>query len=139
MKNIGMIALCALAVSACWGAPPDEKILAGLCNDVFTGDAEIVSEISRDGSVDLETYCACYSATIVADASKIDLHKTVSIAIADARDGTNLGTEDGAERVEDLIRSGDITEFTEDDLSRVGEDYQSVMRDLSNSGGVCPA
>ena len=139
MKNM-MVGVAAIAtLGACWGAPPNEKILTGLCQDVFAGDAAILRDINERAGTDLDGFCACYGTTIAADTSKLDLHKSVSLAIANARQGTDLDTEGGAEAVEELIRSGEIDRFTEDQLMQVGDEYQSVMSDLRRNDGVCPA
>ena len=95
-------------------------------------------DIYERAETDLDGYCSCYGATISADTTKLDLHKTVSLAIADARAGTNLDTEGGAEAVEELIRSGEIDTFTEDQLMQVGDEYQRLMYDMRRNDGVCP-
>ena len=79
-----------------------------------------------------------YGETLAAETSKIDVNKSVSVAIIEARDGTTFGAEDAAERVEERIRSGEIDHFSEDQLMQVGNDYQNVMRDMSRNNGVCP-
>jgi hypothetical protein len=138
MKKI-MISVAAIAaVGACWGAPPNEKILTQLCQDVFAGDAAIMRDINERAETDLDGYCACYGATFAADTAKVDLHKTVSLEIANAREGTNLDTEGGAEAVEALIRSGEIDTFSEDQLMQVGDEYQRLMYDMRRNDGVCP-
>ena len=139
MKNYIIAAVSGLALSACWGAPPNEKILTDLCQDVFSGDPDILREISDESGANLDSFCACYGQTLAAETSKIDVHKDVSMAIIESRDGTTFGAEDAAERVEERIRSGEIDTFTEDQLMEVGSDYQSVMRDMSRNDGVCPA
>ena len=138
MKNYMIAAISGMALTACWGAPPNDKILTDLCQDVFTGDPQILGEIADESGADLSSFCSCYGETLAADTSKIDVHKAVSSAIIEARDGTTLGAEDAAERVEERIRSGEIDGFTEDQLMQVGSDYQSIMRDMSRNEGVCP-
>ena len=128
-----------ITLGACWGAPPNEKILADLCLDVFDGDAAILRDINERAGTDLDGFCTCYGTRIAADATKLDLHKSISLAIAEARAGTDLDTEGGAEAVEAQIRAGEIDTFTEDQLMDVGDDYQGVMYDMRRNDGVCPA
>lgn len=139
MKNYMIAAISAMALTACWGAPPNEKILTDLCQDVFSGDPDILAEIASESGATLDSFCACYGETLAAETDKIDLNKTVSMAIIESRDGTTFGAEDAAERVEERIRSGEIDTFSEDQLMQVGNDYQNVMRDMSRNGGTCPA
>ncbi|MCR9268367.1 MAG: hypothetical protein NXH72_00120 [Hyphomonadaceae bacterium] len=138
MKNTIIAAVSAVALGACWGAPPQEKILADLCQEVFVGDIEIVPEFADEFGADIPTFCACYAATIMSQPDKVDLHRDVSLAIAEARNGTARGTEEAAEHVEELIRNGEIDTFTEDQLMDVGSDYQRIGRSLSRNDGVCP-
>ena len=139
MKIKMICGVAMIALGACWGAPPNEKILTDLCLDVFNGDAAILRDISDRAETDLEGFCACYGTRIAADTTKVDLHKSVSLAIADARAGTNLDTEGGAEAVEAQIQTGEIDTFTEEELMDVGDDYQRVMRDMRRNDGVCSA
>ena len=139
MKNYMIAAISAMALTACSGAPPDEKILTDLCQDVFSGDPDILAEIASESGASLDSFCVCYGETLAVDTAKIDVNKTVSLAIIEAREGTTLGAEDAAERVEEKIRSGEIDAITEDQLMQVGSDYQSIMRDMSRNEGTCPA
>lgn len=138
MKNKMICGVALAALGACWGAPPNERILTQLCQDVFAGDAAIARDINERAGTDLDGFCVCYGATIAVDTAKLDVHKDVSLAIANARAGTDRDTEDGAEAVEDMIRSGEIDRFTEEQLMQVGDDYQDVMYGMSRNNGVCP-
>lgn len=139
MMKIWMIAGSAMLLGACWGAPPNEKLLTGLCQDIFVGDTDVINQLTRDTGADLDEFCACYAATIVSQPTKIPLHKDVSSAISEARRGTSLDAEGAAERVEEMIQSGEIDTFTEDQLSEVGDDYQDVGSSMEDNGGTCPA
>lgn len=139
MKKTMICGVVIAALGACWGAPPNETILTQLCQDVFANDPAILRDINERAETDLDGYCACYGATLAADETRVDLHKDVSLAIANARAGTDLDTEGGAEAVEELIRSGEIDSFTEEQLMQVGDEYQRVMRDMRRNDGVCPA
>ena len=62
--------LAAGALAGCWGAPPNEKILNGLCVDLLSGDERIVEDIAGRAQTDVAGFCSCYAATIVADDAK---------------------------------------------------------------------
>jgi hypothetical protein len=129
-----------LALAAgCNGAPPDEKILTDLCVGIFTGDAQITRLLAADANSDLDAFCACYGATIAADDAKLPLHKDVVGAIAEARTDTSMGAEDAAEAVEEMIRSGEIDTFTEEQLDSTGDDFQMVSELMGENGGQCLA
>lgn len=139
MKTLFAIAVSTVILSACNGAPPNEKILTGLCQDIFAGDDQIVRMLASDASTDLDGFCACYGATIAADAVKLPLHKDVVLAIAEARKSAGGGAEDAAEKVEEMIQSGEIDTFTEDQLDSTGDDFQRISEAMHENGGVCPA
>jgi hypothetical protein len=139
MKSKMIFGAAMITLGACWGAPPNEKIMTDLCLEIFDGDAAILRDINDRAETDLQGFCTCYGTRIAADTTKIDLHKSVSMAIAEARAGTDLDTEGGAEAVEEKIRTGEIDSFTEEQLMDVGDDYQRVMRDMRRNDGVCPA
>lgn len=138
MKTVYAMTLSAVLLGACWGAPPNQKLLNGLCQDVFVDDAEVTQILAGEAGTDLNGFCVCYAATIVADPVKTSLHKDVTNAIAEARKGTTRGAEDAAEHVEELIQSGVIDTFTEDQLDAVGGDFQRISEEMGENGGACP-
>ncbi len=139
MKTLFAIAVSTMALSACNGAPPNEKILTGLCQDIFAGDDQIVRMLASDASTDLDGFCACYGTSIAADAVKLPLHKDVVMAIAVARKSDGGGAEDAAEKVEEMIQAGEIDTFTEAQLDETGEDFQRISEAMQANGGACPA
>jgi hypothetical protein len=134
--------LCAIASTAalvaCWGAPPNEKILNGLCLDVFEGDPDITALLAAESNADTESFCACYAATMMTMPDKIPLHKDAIYEIAQAREGTSLGAEDAAQKVGDLIEDGVIDTFTADQFDETGKDLQRVMGSMQDNDGICP-
>ncbi len=137
IKHIAIVASAA-ALTACWGAPPDEKILNGLCVDLLSGDTRVLEDLAGEAGVGVDAFCACYAKTIVADAAKTTLHKDAISAMVEARKDGDRGVEAAARHVQDLIESGEIDTFTEDQLDSTGDDFQSVSRDMGENGGVCP-
>jgi len=137
IKKIGVI-VSAAAVTACWGAPPDEKILAGLCTDLITGDTRILEDIAGESGTDLDGFCACYAKTIVADPEKTALHKDAINAMVEARKDGDRGVEDAAEYVSSQIEAGEIDTFTAQQLDSTGRDYQDISEEMAAEGGVCP-
>ena len=129
----------AAALTACWGAPPNEKILSQLCTDVFAGDAEIAAMLTAESGADLDSFCSCYAATIIAQPEKIDLHKEAVLAIAQVRENSDLGAEDAAQKVGSMIETGEIDGFSEAQLDETGQDFQRVMGSMLDNNGVCPA
>lgn len=128
----------AAALTACWGAPPNEKILNQLCTDIFTGDEDIAAMLAAESGADLNSFCGCYAATIVAQPEKIDVHKDAVIAIAQVREDTDLGAEDAAQKVGSMIEAGEIDSFSEAQLDETGQDFQRVMGSMLDNDGVCP-
>ncbi len=139
MKSLFAIAVSTIILSACNGAPPNEKILTGLCQDIFAGDDQIVRMLASDASTDLDSFCNCYAATIAADAVKLPLHKDVVMAIAEARKSAGGGAEDAAGKVEEMIQSGEIDTFTEEQLDSTGDDFQRIAEAMNENGGSCPS
>lgn len=137
IKKIGVI-VSAAVVTACWGAPPDEKILAGLCTDLITGDTRILEDIAGESGTDLDGFCACYAKTIVADPEKTALHKDAISAMVEARKDGDRGVEDAAEYVSSQIEAGEIDTFTAQQLDSTGRDYQDISEEMAAEGGVCP-
>jgi hypothetical protein len=139
MKSVFAIAVSTIILSACNGAPQNEKILTGLCQDIFAGDDQIVRMLASDASTDLDSFCNCYAATIAADAVKLPLHKDVVMAIAEARKSAGGGAEDAAGKVEEMIQSGEIDTFTEEQLDSTGDDFQLIAEAMNENGGSCPS
>ncbi|MEO1552660.1 MAG: hypothetical protein AAFR82_01905 [Pseudomonadota bacterium] len=137
MKNLFPIAAAALILGACWGAPPNEKILTQQCFDLFDGDARTEGMVENDAKSDLAGFCACYGAKVVSTPELIDLHKDILVAMNEAKgDGTNV--EAAAEQVEEMTQDGRIDTFTEDDLDALGDYFQDLTVDMSGADGVCP-
>jgi hypothetical protein len=137
IRKLGVI-VSAAAVTACWGAPPDEQILAGLCTDLLTGDERILEDIAGEAGTDLDGFCSCYARTIVADPEKTALHKDAISAMVEARKAGDRGVEDAAKHVGSLIEAGEIDTFTERQLDSTGRDYQDISEEMGAEGGVCP-
>lgn len=138
MLRIFMSIAGAFALTACWGAPPNEKILNQLCTDTFTGDAEINAVLTAESGADIDSFCSCYAATIVAQPNKIDLHKSAVLAIAQVREESDLGAEDAAKKVGSMIETGEIDGLSEEQLDETGQDFQRVMGSMLDNDGVCP-
>ncbi len=138
MKHTALAMAATILLTACFGAPPNEKILATGCQDIFRGDARIIQTIVTDAGTNLEDYCSCYAKTIVAGETKIDLHKDVVQALVLARNDGALGAEAAASIVEEQVESGEIDLFTEDQLDQTGEDFQQVSEEIGDNGGACP-
>lgn len=132
------ILLAAGTLTACWGAPPNEKILNGLCVDLISGDTRVLEDIAVEAGTDLNGFCACYAKTIVADTAKTALHKDAINAMVAARNDGERGVESAAQHVESQIESGEIDTFTAEQLDSTGDDYQLVSEEMRAAGGVCP-
>ena len=137
IKQIGIVVVAG-ALTACWGAPPNEKLLTGLCVDLISNDARILQDIAGEAGTDLDGFCGCYAKTMIADPVKTALHKDVIGAMVEARKDGDRGVEDAAQYVEGLIESGEIDTFTEQQLDSTGDDFQRISDDMRAEGGVCP-
>ena len=137
IRTFGVIASAA-ALTACWGAPPDEQILNGLCTDLITGDARILADIAGEADTDLDGFCACYAKTIIVDPEKTALHKDAISAMVAARKDRNIGVEDAAKHVATQIEAGEIDSFDARQLDSTGRDYQDISEEMAAAGGVCP-
>lgn len=138
IKQIGLV-VAGAALTACWGAPPNEKLLNGLCVDLLTGDERIVEDIVGSAQTDMAGFCSCYAATIVSDNAKTALHKDAINAMVEARKDGNRGVEDAARHVQDQIEAGEIDTFTEEQLDSTGDDFQRISNEMGSAGGSCPA
>ena len=138
IKQIGILVASA-ALTACWGAPPDEKILNGLCVDLLTGDAEIVGDLTREAGTTIEPFCACYASKMIEDDAKLVLHKDAIFEMVTVRKEEGLGVEDAAKRVQELIEAGEIDAFDARQLDSTGRDYQDISEAIGENGGTCPA
>ena len=138
IKPIAIIATIA-ALTACFGAPPNEKILTDLCTDLMTGDRRVSEDIAGEAGTDVAGFCGCYAQTIVADPVKTALHKDAISAMVEARKDSDRGVEDAAKFVQEQIKSGEIDTFTEEQLDSTGDDYQNISDIMSANGGSCPA
>lgn len=137
MKNLFPIAAAVITLGACWGAPPNEKILSQQCFDLFDGDARTEGMVENDAKSDLAGFCACYGAKVVNTPELIDLHKDILVAMNEAKgDGTDV--EAAAEQVEEMTQDGRIDTFTEDDLDALGDYFRDLTLDMSGADGTCP-
>lgn len=47
MKSKMIFGAAMITLGACWGAPPNEKIMTDLCLEIFHGDAAILRDINE--------------------------------------------------------------------------------------------
>ncbi|MEL7055246.1 MAG: hypothetical protein AAGL09_02835 [Pseudomonadota bacterium] len=137
MKNVYLIASAAIVLGACWGAPPNEKILTQQCFDLFDGDARTVGMVANDARTDLDSFCSCYGAKVVGTPELIDLHKDILVAMNEAKAEEN-NVEAAAEQVEAMTQDGRIDTFDEDDLDALGNYFRDLTLDMSGADGSCP-
>lgn len=138
MRNIFLIAASAIVLGACWGAPPNEKILTQQCFDLFDGDARTAGMVANDAGSDLESFCACYGAKVVGTPELIDLHKDILVTMNEIK-GSGTDVEDAAEQVEEMTRDGRIDTFGEDDLEALGDYFTDLTVEMLGAGGTCPS
>ncbi|MEO1189153.1 MAG: hypothetical protein AAFW60_08770, partial [Pseudomonadota bacterium] len=138
MKHCYLFASAALVLGACWGAPPNEKILSQQCFDLFDGDARTEGMVANDARTDLAGFCACYGAKVVATPELIDLHKDILVSMNEAK-GEGNNVEAAAEQIEAMTQDGRIDTFTEDDLDALGDYFRDLTVDMSGADGSCPA
>ena len=138
MKYIIATLAAASVLSACNGAPPNEKLLTQLCTQVFEGDARTAGMIAGDAGTDLDAFCGCFASQTVSGESKIDLHKEILQTMVTIRTDNNFDVERTADQVEDQIESGDITGFTSEQFDDLGDVFQDLSIDMNQAGGSCP-
>jgi hypothetical protein len=130
-----LIAIAAtIAMTACNGAPPNEKILTGLCTDLFDGDAQLIKVLVSDINLTVPEFCGCYAKTILADSEKTALHKDAVGAIVEVRKAEGLGAEQAASKVEDMIKNGEIDTFNAEQLDSTGDDFQDIGEAFEDTG-----
>ena len=139
MKHIFAPVVAATFLAGCFGAPPNEKILSDLCVDLFEGDSRSLTMIAGETGSDLPTFCSCFAKRTVAEATKVDLRKEILVTMTAIRAADNLDVEDTADRIEAQLDSGEITSFTENDFDDLGDYFQDLSMDMSDTSGVCPA
>lgn len=125
-------------LTACGGAPPNEKILADLCTDLFTGDERSEGMITSDAGTDVASFCDCYAAQTVADAEATELHKTILSEMTEIKNADGLNVEQAADRIEDRIDSGAIDTFSDAQFDALGDTFQDLSRAMYDNGGNCP-
>lgn len=125
-------------LTACGGAPPNEKILTDLCTDLFSGDARTEGMITSDAGTDLAGFCGCYAVQTVADPEATDLQKAILSEMTQIKNTDNLTVEQAADRIEDGLDSGAIDTFTEAQFDALGDSFQALSRDMYDNGGSCP-
>lgn len=138
MKYIAAMFAAASVLTACNGAPPNEKLLTQLCTDVFEGDARTAGMIAGETGTDLETFCGCFATQTVAGETKIDLHKEILQTMVTIRTENNFDVERTADRVEDQIESGEIDGFTSEQFDELGDVFQDLSMEIGRANGACP-
>lgn len=137
MMRIILAISASLVLGACWGAPPEEKILSGLCVDILKDDANIERSLIADTGTDLQGYCSCYAKYTVQYPERTALHKDVLSTMVAARTG-GMDPEQAAKAVEAQIEAGEVDTFTAEQLDDVGDDFQDVSMKMEDTGS-CPA
>ena len=138
IRQIAILA-AAGALTACWGAPPNDKILTQQCVDLFEGDPRSEGMISGNGQTDVASFCACYATQALSNGAVVDLHKEILVTMNEIKSADGLDVEDTADRIEDGLESGDITSFTEIEFEGLGDYFQALAANMSDAGGSCPA
>ena len=138
MKHLIAATAAISVLTACGGAPPNEKILTDLCTDLFTGDARLEGMISQDGGTDVAGFCGCFAAQSVANAETIDLHKSILVEMTEIKKAGSLDVEDTADRVIEGIQSGAIDSFDEAQFDALGDSFQDLSTAMYDSDGSCP-
>jgi hypothetical protein len=138
MKRLFITIAAAATLSACGGAPPNEKILNQQCQDLFGGDARTMGMITNIAETDLAGFCGCYASKAVATPTLIDKHKEMLIKMNELKQ-TGGDVEFAAEQIEDMTRDGRITSFTEEEFEALGDFFQDLSGDMGSAGGSCPA
>ncbi len=138
MKKFAAIIAATVTLSACFGAPPNEKILTDFCTDLFAGEEQTATRIAQTTGGSLETYCGCFASQTIAEGKDIDLYKDVLLAMNELRTGENLTLDDTAEEVERRLASGELEGFTAQDLGRLDDTFRDLLTDMMDSNGTCP-
>lgn len=138
IKKLAIIA-AASALTACWGAPPNERLLTQQCIDLFDGDSRSERMISDDAKTDTASFCACYAAQAVTNGVVTDLHKDILVTMNEIKSADNLDVEDTADRIDEALEAGDITSFTEIEFEGLGDYFQALASSMNETGGSCPA
>lgn len=139
MKYLFSAAAAAFVLSACDGAPPNEKILTQLCTDLFEGDTRSVTMIMDDTGTDLATFCGCFASQTVAEGTKIDLYKDILIQMTELQSTGDLDVDDTADLIEEKLESGEIDTFNENDFESLGDYFQDLSIGMGGTDGACPA
>ncbi|MCR9194840.1 MAG: hypothetical protein NXH88_08920 [Hyphomonas sp.] len=138
MKHLFVATAAISLLSACGGAPPNEKILTDSCTELFSGDARSESMITEDAGTDVASFCACYAVQTVADTETTALHKDILTEMVSIKTAGGLNVEDTADRIEDGIESGAIDTFSEAQFDALGDEFQALSRAMYDNGGSCP-
>ncbi len=138
MRHLIAAAAAISVITACGGAPPNEKILTDFCTDLFSGDSRSESMITGDAGTDVASFCACYATQTVADTETTALHKDILSEMVSIRTADDLNVEDTADRIEAGIESGTIDTFTEAQFDALGDEFQALSRAMYDNGGSCP-
>ncbi|MEM7329841.1 MAG: hypothetical protein AAF437_13945 [Pseudomonadota bacterium] len=138
MNKIVLMTVAIFAVSACWGAPPREKILNQLCVDLFDGDVRTERMVADDARSDVAGFCSCYAAQVIESAELTDKHTEVLVAMTELK-GDGNDVEAVAEQIEDMTRDGRIDTFSEEDLDALGDYFRDLTVEMSGEDGACPA
>lgn len=138
MKHLIAAAAAISIMTACYGAPPNEKILTDFCGDLFDGDGRTAEMITSEAGTDLATFCSCFGAQTVAEEDKIDLYKDILLNMVQVRSAGNLSVEETADQIEDQLESGELEGFSEQDFDDLGDEFQDLASEMKSAGGTCP-
>ncbi|MEO0607568.1 MAG: hypothetical protein AAFY82_05005 [Pseudomonadota bacterium] len=138
MKHLIAAVAAITVMTACNGAPPNQKVLTDLCSDLFVGDTRTAGMITGEAGTDLATFCSCFAAQTVAEADKIDVHKDILLTMVEIRSAGNLTVEDTADALEAKFDSGDIDGISEQDFDDLGDYFQDLSIEMKAAGGTCP-
>lgn len=138
MKKFAAIIATTVTLSACFGAPPNEKILTDFCTDLFAGEEQTATRIAETTGGSLETYCGCFASQTVSEARNIDLYKDILLSMTELRDAEKLTLDETAEEIERRLDAGEIEGFAEDDLGSLDDAFRDLLTDMMGSNGTCP-
>lgn len=139
MKYVITSVAAVSVLSACFGAPPNEKILDGFCVELFEDDARTAGIIAQEAKSDLAEFCSCYAQTAIKDTATLALHKDILVEMTTVKGDNALSVEQTADLIEDRIEAGEIDTFTASDFEDLGDYFQDLSQDMGEAGGTCPA
>ncbi|MDJ0921184.1 MAG: hypothetical protein QNI84_08645 [Henriciella sp.] len=137
MKKLTFAIAAAAMIASCQGAPPNETILTQNCLALMENDPEVTGGLLAASGTTADKFCPCYATTILADETKIDLHKEIILKIVETRQANNVGVEEAVDLIEDMIERGEVDSFTSEQLDGTGDDFQDIAGSFEENG-VCP-